>query len=84
MFFKIIRKRFSTEFHHGFIPGHIPENTLRNALLGGFDTLRVVLYIALIYKAFVKAPSFILFRRSEFKNNPDFRLLDRESLEKLK
>jgi hypothetical protein len=83
-FYKIARKRFShDEYHHGFRPGKIPEGNALNYSLIAFEALRITLYLYLGIRLLVKAPSFILFKKVKFDNNPDYLLHDQTSVEQV-
>lgn len=69
-------------YHHDYVPGKQPKNFLELSL-GLFDFGRAMLYLFLITKVILTAPSFILFRKTKFSNNPDYALCDEATFTKL-
>ena len=79
--FKFTTQRMSVNnpFHHDFALNDPKYYTSSNFLVVAFDLGRIVLYMAITLKLVMKAPSFILFKRTNFLNNPDYMLIANET-----
>jgi hypothetical protein len=76
-FYQIARRGFCSSYHHNFVPR---EELIRpNNIVSIFDFARVMLYAFLAGAFLVQLPGYFLFRRKNFRNNPDYLLADRET-----
>jgi hypothetical protein len=85
MITRIVRRRFcsGTPYHHDFHPGHFNITGLDFGL-ALFEFARIFFYVYFTTKVVISLPSFIVFRKKKFLNNPDYALCDTESYQKAK
>lgn len=85
MFFKIARRKFcsGTQWHHDFHPPEYSTAPFAESRIK-FDMMRIFIYLLIGLKITLHSASFILFRKTNFLNNPDYRLADKETFEKMK
>jgi hypothetical protein len=83
MFYRNFTRKFSSSinpYHHDFNPGNLSSNQA----LVAFDFLRIIFYSFLIAKISINSVSFLLFRKKNFQNNPDFAIIDEKTFLSLK
>lgn len=87
MFYRLTRRKFcshsSSYYHHDFVLGKQPEFKPFNSLLMAAEFGRIIFYVVLGIKVITQGPTFLAFRRNKFVNNPDYRLCDAQSFEKI-
>lgn len=81
-FYQIASRRFCTNYHHDFIPRE--ELKKPATLLTLFDFGRVMLYAFVAGAFLVQLPGYFIFSKKNFKNNPDYLMFDRETLNAVK
>ena len=75
---------FHNPYHHNFQLNYDEFSRDKTKMFfTAFDLFRVFGAAFVIIKIGMKLPSFILFRRSKFENNPDFMLVDQSQFEML-
>ena len=74
---------FQNPYHHNFKLNYDKERDTQKILFDMFDLARVFGAAFFIIKIGMKLPSYTLFRRTKFENNPDFMLCDQAQFEKL-
>ena len=81
---RIVRRNFcsGTPYHHDFHLGHF-NKTAADFGLALFEFGRILFYVYFTVKVAVNLPSFILFRKKQFLNNPDYALCDQETYHKM-
>ena len=70
-------------YHHNFIFNFDKKRDTQKIIFDAFDLLRVFGVAFFIIKIGMKLPSYALFRRTKFENNPDFMLCDQAQFEKM-
>ncbi len=85
MFTRIVKRKFcsGTPYHHDFHPGNFNKTAL-DFSLAMFEFGRIFVYVYLSMKIVVNLPSFILFRKNKFLNNPDYAICDVQTYQKIK
>jgi hypothetical protein len=76
-FYQVARRRFCSNYHHDFVPREDLKKP--NNFLVLFDFARVMLYVFLTGAFVFQLPGYFLFSRKNFRNNPDYILLDEEA-----
>ncbi len=82
---RIIRKNFcsGTPYHHDFHPGNFNKTNVDFAM-AMFEFGRIFFYVYFTFKIAINLPSFALFRKSRYFNNPDYALCDYETYSRTK
>ncbi len=76
-FYQIARKGFCSSYHHNFVPR---DDLMKpNNIVSIFDFTRVMLYAFLATAFLVQLPGYFLFRKKNYRNNPDYLMIDREA-----
>jgi hypothetical protein len=70
-------------YHHNFELDYNFERSSKKIFFDVFDILRIFLAGFIVIKIGMKLPSYILFRRNKFENNPDFMICDQAEFERL-
>lgn len=70
-------------YHHNFNYDFNFERTKKKIFFDVFDILRVFGAAFIIIKIGMKFPSYVIFRRTKFENNPDFMICDQAEFERL-
>ncbi len=85
MLTRIVRRRFcsGTPFHHDFHPGNFDKSSTDLAL-AMFDFGRIFLYLYLGLKFVTHTPALVVFRKTNFMNNPDYAICDEATYMKMK
>jgi len=83
-------KRFASKmivnnpYHHDFVFENATYFSLKKLFFASFDLLRIFFYVFVLVKVGMKAPQYILFKKNNYLNNPDFMLVNQAEYEKIK
>lgn len=78
----IILRRFTSKmnvnnpYHHGFSIIDADYFTVKKFIFAAFDLMRIYFYIFVVLKVGMKAPQYLMFRRKNYLNNPDYMLIN--------
>ena len=70
----IVKKGFCSNYHHDFVANQQLQKTKMKFALSMFDFARIIFYLYIGLNVGLHLPQYILYRRKNFKNNPDYLL----------
>lgn len=71
-------------YHHDFIFQDATYFSFKKLIFTSFDLVRVFFYVFLIVKVGMKAPQYVMFKRNNYLDHPDYMLIDQAQYEKIK
>ncbi len=83
-------KRFASKmvvnnpYHHDFVNNEATYFNLKKLFFTSFDLMRIFLYVLFVVKVGMKAPQYLIFRKNNYLNNPDYMLIDQNEYERIR
>ncbi len=71
-------------FHHDFVFETASYFSFKKLFFTAFDLVRIFFYAYVTIKVAMKGPQYLMFKRSNFLNHPDYMLIDENEYEKMK
>jgi len=81
---KAAQKMFvNNPFHHDFIFENATYFSFKKLFFTSFDLIRIFAYVFVAVKVGMKAPQYLMFKRRNYLNHPDYMMIDQAEYEKL-
>jgi len=71
-------------YHHDFVFNEATYFSFNKLFFTTFDLVRVFAFVFVVLKCGMKAPQYLMFKRKNFLNHPDYLLVDETEFDKLR
>lgn len=71
-------------YHHDFVFQEANYFTAKKLFLTSFDLIRILFYMFVVVKVGMKAPQYLMFRRKNYLNHPDYMLINEAEYEQIR
>lgn len=71
-------------YHHDFIFQEATYFSFKKLLFTTFDLVRIFFYVFVVVKVGMKAPQYLMFRKTNYLNHPDYMLIDQAEYERIR
>lgn len=70
-------------YHHDFVFENATYFSFKKLFFTSFDLIRIFFYVFVVVKVGMKAPQYLMFKRKNYLNHPDYLLINEAEYQKI-